>query len=98
MHVTLVHIQVVTSDVDAFIEATRDNHLNSTKERGNLRFDLLRDPAHPNRFMLYETYASEAEAKAHKLTPHYLAWREKVEKMMASPRRGVVYDGLLPER
>lgn len=94
MHVTLVYIDVLPDKVDAFIEATRQNHLNSIKEPGNRRFDVLRDATEPNRFLLYEAYATEADAKAHKETEHYFAWRDAVQSMMAAPRKGVRFDGL----
>lgn len=97
MHVTLVYVDIIADKVDAFIEATRLNHLNSINEPGNRRFDVLRDSENPNRFLLYEAYASEADAKAHKETDHYFEWRDRVQSMMASPRRGVRYDGLFPE-
>jgi (4S)-4-hydroxy-5-phosphonooxypentane-2,3-dione isomerase len=97
MHVTLVHVHVKPTRVADFLEATRANHLASTREPGNRRFDLLRDAADPCRFLLYEAYLSEADARAHKETPHYLAWRETVAEMMAEPRVGVPYVGLLPE-
>ena len=46
--------------------------------------------------MLYEAYASAAEAAAHKATPHYLAWRDTVAEMMVEPRQGTAYRGLFP--
>lgn len=97
MHVTLVYIDIIPDKIDAFIEATRENHLNSIEESGNRRFDVLRDCENSSRFLLYEAYTSEADAKAHKETEHYFAWRDKVESMMAAPRRGVRYQGLFPE-
>lgn len=97
MHVTLVYVDVIADKVEAFIEVTRQNHLSSIKEPGNRRFDVLRDSDDPNRFLLYEAYASEADARAHKQTDHYFAWRDEVQSMMASPRRGVPYDGLFPD-
>ncbi|AGA34774.1 Antibiotic biosynthesis monooxygenase [Thioalkalivibrio nitratireducens DSM 14787] len=97
MHVTLVHVHVKPEHADAFIAATRENHLASTREPGNRRFDVLRDAADPTRFVLYEAYATEADARAHKETPHYHAWREAVASMMAEPRVGAPYVGLFPE-
>ncbi len=97
MHVTLVHVQVRPERVEDFIRATRPNHEGAVLEPGNRRFDLLQDPSDPTRFVLYEAYASSAEARAHKQTAHYLAWREAVAGMMASPRRGEDFVGLLPE-
>jgi autoinducer 2-degrading protein len=65
-------------------------------EPGNRRFDVLRDAADPNRFLLYEAYASAEDAAAHKRTAHYLKWRDTVADMMAEPRKGISYVGLYP--
>ncbi len=97
MNVTLVHVRVLREHLDAFLEETRRNHEGSVREPGNLRFDVLRDPADPARFILYEAYADGAAAAAHKQTPHYLHWREVCGPMMAEPRRGEPWEGLLPE-
>ena len=97
MHVTLVHVQVLAQHVDAFLDATRANHEASIREPGNVRFDVLRSVEDPTRFVLYESYVDEAAARAHKETAHYLDWRSTVEPWLAEPRRGVRYEGLLPE-
>ena len=96
MHVTLVHVRVRPEHLDAFIAATRANHEASVSEPGNRRFDVLLAPDDPTRFILYEAYASAADAAAHKETAHYLAWRAAVAEMMAEPRRGEPMNGLLP--
>ncbi len=96
MHVTLVHVWVKAGREEAFIEATRRNHLASVKEPGNRRFDVLEDPAEHGHFLLYEAYASALDAAAHKETGHYLAWRETVADMMARPRQAVPLRGLFP--
>lgn len=96
MHVTLVHIRVKPEAVDAFLAATRLNHEASIREPGNRRFDILRSPDDPTRFVFYEAYATAADAAAHKQTPHYAAWRDAVAEMMAEPRRGEPLTGLLP--
>jgi autoinducer 2-degrading protein len=97
MFVTLVHVHVKPDAIDAFIDATRANHEASVREPGNLRFDVLRSVEDPNRFVLYEWYVDEDAAKAHKLTPHYEAWREAVAGWLVEPRLGVRYVGLFPE-
>ena len=97
MHVTLVHVKVKPEHIGAFIAAARANHEGSVREAGNRRFDVLQDPTDPARFLLYEVYASEADAAAHKQTAHYLAWRDAVAEMMAEPRQGVPWRGLFPE-
>ena len=97
MYVTLVHVHVKPEHVDAFIDATRANHEASVREAGNVRFDVLRSVEDPNRFILYEWYVDEEAAQAHKLAPHYDAWRETVADWLAEPRYGVRYEGLFPE-
>ncbi|MBK8163916.1 MAG: antibiotic biosynthesis monooxygenase [Gammaproteobacteria bacterium] len=96
MHVTLVHVQVKPECVADFVEATRRNHELSVREAGNRRFDVLQSTEDSTRFVLYEAYASAADAAAHKQTAHYLAWRDAVAGWMAAPRQGVPYRGLFP--
>ena len=97
MHVTLVHVHVKPGYVDDFLRASQANHEASVKEPGNRRFDVLQSSDDPARFVLYEAYATAEDAAAHKLTAHYLAWREAVADWMAEPRQGIPYHGLLPE-
>ena len=97
MQVTLVHVHVKAEHINDFIEACRKNHESSVKEKGNRRFDILQSADDPEKFVLYEAYASKDEAAAHKQTQHYLEWRDTVADWMASPRLGVSYDGLFPK-
>ena len=96
MTVTLVHVYVKPEFVQAFIDATRRNHELSVKEPGNLRFDILQDVTDPGKFVLYEAYETEESVAAHKETPHYLAWRDRVALWMAKPREGVRHKLLFP--
>lgn len=96
MYVTLVHVHVNAADVAAFVEATQRNHEASVAEPGNRRFDVVQSRDDPTRFVLYEAYATQADAAAHKETAHYRAWRDAVAGFMAEPRVGIVYDGLFP--
>ena len=96
MIVTTVTVFVKPEHVDDFIKATVKNHEHSVKETGNLRFDVLQAHDDPNRFLLYEAYETEAAAKAHKQTPHYLEWRETVAPMMAKPREGIPHIVVAP--
>jgi autoinducer 2-degrading protein len=97
MIVTCVHVHVKPEAVNEFIAASRENHLEAVKEPGNLRFDFVQQADDPTRFLLYEAYESEETAAAHKNTPHYMRWRERVQDMMAEPRRGVKYIFIQPE-
>ena len=97
MIVTCVHVHVKPEAVNEFIAASRENHLEAVKEPGNLRFDFVQQADDPTRFLLYEAYESEETAAAHKNTPHYMRWRERVQDMMAEPRKGVKYIFIQPE-
>jgi len=96
MIATCVYIKVKPGFEGAFIEASEKNHNASTREKGNLRFDVLRMADDPCRFMLYEAYDSPESAAAHKNTAHYAKWCDTVQEMMAEPRSGIRYDILKP--
>lgn len=94
MHITLVHVHVTPDHLDEFIAASRANQEASAREPGNLRFDVIRSADDPTRFVIYEAYRDAEAAAAHKVTAHYLAWRDAVAGWMAEPRRGDRYEGL----
>lgn len=96
MIVTCVHIYVKEDKIEDFRKATIENHNNSEKEPGNLRFDLLQDAHDQCKFMLYEAYESEEAANLHKNTQHYAKWRDTVADWMAQPRNGVRYNIVAP--
>lgn len=96
MIVTVVTIKVKPEFVELFIKATMENHRSSILEEGNLRFDFLQSKDQPEQFTLYEAYESETAAAAHKLTRHYLKWREEVADWMSEPRVGIAHSVLAP--
>jgi autoinducer 2-degrading protein len=96
MIVTCVYVHVKSNDVKDFIDATVENHFESVKEPGNLRFDLIQQADDPSRFMIYEAFESESAAAGHKTTSHYLKWRDAVQDYMAEPRQGIKYNIIAP--
>ncbi|MBN1416567.1 MAG: antibiotic biosynthesis monooxygenase [Bacteroidales bacterium] len=97
MIVTFVHVVVIEQHINDFIQATIENHMESVKEPGNLRFDILQDAGDPAKFVLYEAYKSEEASAAHKNTAHYIAWRDKVADWMAQPRQGIKHTIIFPK-
>lgn len=97
MIVHIVHVYVKKQHIKAFISATVENHENTIKEEGNLRFDVLRDDADAAKFVLYEAFISDEAAAAHKKTSHYLKWKETVAPWMAKPREGIKHQVLKPD-
>jgi (4S)-4-hydroxy-5-phosphonooxypentane-2,3-dione isomerase len=94
---TIVHVYVKPESIQQFIQATGDNHQESIKEPGNLRFDILQDAIDPGKFVLYEVYTNEQAVAAHKETAHYQTWRDTVAPWMVKPREGVKHQLLFPE-
>jgi autoinducer 2-degrading protein len=96
MVVTLVYIWVKEQFVEDFIKATIDNHENTLKEPGNIRFDFLSDANDKTKFVLYEVFESEDAVATHKSTTHYLRWRDTVADWMAQPRQGYKHMAIRP--
>jgi (4S)-4-hydroxy-5-phosphonooxypentane-2,3-dione isomerase len=96
MLVVHVHVRVVPGRVDDFLAATLVNARASLGEPGVLRFDVIRDQADPEHVVLTEVYRDDDASAAHKLTPHYAAWRDAVAEMMAEPRASAKFSAVFP--
>jgi (4S)-4-hydroxy-5-phosphonooxypentane-2,3-dione isomerase len=97
MLVVHVHAHVKAEQVAAFIAETRKNCAESLREPGVARFDFVQQVGDPTRFVLVEAYKTAEAPAQHKATPHYAAWRDAVESMMASPRTSVKFESLSPD-
>ena len=86
MYVVIVSIRVKPDKVQDFRTAILDNTINTRKEPGNVRFDVLQGEEDPARFQLYEVYKSKDDFAAHQKTPHYIRWRDTVTDWMVEPR------------
>ena len=53
----------------------------SRAEPGNLRWDIWRDQADPNRFVLDELYTDKAAVAAHRETPHFKDYAGKINDL-----------------
>lgn len=87
MIATLVYVDVKAEFIEEFRAASIENHNGTRLEPGNVRFDVLQSADDPTQFVLYEVFADEDAAKAHKETDHYKKWRDTVAPFMNSPRR-----------
>ncbi len=86
MITTVCNVHVTDDGIEAFKAASLANAEGSRQEPGITRFDLFQQADDPTRFILYEEYVDHAATLAHKETAHYLAWREAVADLMATPR------------
>lgn len=96
MIVTTVTVFVKPQYIEEFTAASIENHNQSVKEPGNMRFDILQSNDDPTRFLLYEAYENEEASRAHKQTAHYLIWRDTLAPMMAKPREGIAHQVITP--
>lgn len=94
----IVHVQVEVKPecVESFRQATLANAQASVREPGIARFDVVQQEDDPTRFVLVEVYRHAEAPVRHKQTPHYAAWRDAVESMMAVPRRSVRFTNVFP--
>ena len=97
MLIVHVEVHVKSEAVAAFEAATLENARASLNEPGVLRFDVVRQLDDPTRFVLVEVYRDEAAPLAHKQTPHYAAWRDAVEPLMAEPRSSRKFAHVFPD-
>jgi (4S)-4-hydroxy-5-phosphonooxypentane-2,3-dione isomerase len=86
MLILQVNVRVKPEHLGGFCAATLVNARGSLAEPGIAGFDVLQNEEDPTRFMLIETYRQREAIAAHKETPHYKAWVERVTHMMAEPR------------
>ena len=96
MLIVHVHVQVKPESVAEFRRATIENARNSVQEPGIARFDVVQQQDNETKFVLVEVYRTPDAAAAHRETAHYAKWRDAVAGMMAEPRRGEPWEGLLP--
>ena len=96
MLVVHVHVRVHTERIADFLAATEVNAQASLAEPGVLRFDVLQDETDAGHVILTEVYRDDDAAAAHKLTPHYAAWRDAVAEMIAEPRSSQRYSAVFP--
>ena len=97
MYIIQVHVLVKENMIQDFIDATKENAKSSILEPGILKFDIIQQIDEPTNFVLYEVYQTELDTARHKNTEHYRVWRDKVQNMMAEPRRSVKYQNIFPD-
>ena len=96
MLVVHVHVRIRPGQAEDFLAATVVNARASLGEPGVLRFDVLQDQGDPEHVVLVEVYRDADASAAHKLTPHYAAWRDAVAEMMAGPRASARFSAVFP--
>ncbi|CAB3804126.1 putative quinol monooxygenase [Pararobbsia alpina] len=83
--VNVVTFEVPPAGMASFLRISKVNSRASRKEEpGCIGFDVLRPEDEPNSVMLIETYRNEAAYKAHRVTPHFLAFVKGAQEIGAT--------------
>ena len=81
----MVQLEVRPEDRDEFLAAITTNAEASVREEpGCHRFDVTAVEGDGNRFVLYELYDDAEAFEAHKQAPHFAAWRQVADRVLAS--------------
>ena len=72
----IVQAEIEPDRMHEFIELIEANAVETRKEPGCLRFDVLRSQDAPNKFFFYELYKRPADIEHHKAQPHYNLWAD----------------------
>ena len=80
-----VQLEVRPGDRDEFLAAITANAEASVRdEPGCHRFDVIAVEGDETRFVLYELYDDAEAFEAHKQAPHFAAWRQVADRVLAS--------------
>lgn len=93
--VNLVTFEVPAEGMERFLAISKTNTEASLKEPGITGFEVLLPKDAANTVMLVETYRDETAYKAHRVTPHFLAFVEGVKEIGAK-RSAVVATRYFP--
>jgi autoinducer 2-degrading protein len=78
--VNVVTFEVPSAGMADFLKISKENSQASRKEEpGCIGFDVLLPNDEPNTVMLIETYRDAAAYKAHRVTPHFLAFVKRAQ-------------------
>jgi quinol monooxygenase YgiN len=92
-----VMVQIKAENLSEYLEAICHDAEHSEKdESGCLRFDVLQDKEDPCRFYYYEVYRDEGALEAHRQTPHFKLYAEKVQAWLAAPPERRLGKNIIP--
>ena len=72
----IVQAEIQPDRMAEFMELIEKNAVETRKEPGCIRFDVLRSQESPNQFFFYELYQNAAAIDHHKKQPHYNLWAD----------------------
>ena len=85
MHSVCVSFSIKKENVEEFMKASFDNAVNSRKEPGNVRYDILRSNDDETKFFFYEVYKTYDDFVAHQKSEHFQRWEATTKDWMEEP-------------
>lgn len=85
-------VQLKEGMVDRFMEIASPVIEGSNAEEGCISYQLFQDPFNKNRFSIIEEWKGQAAIDFHFSTPHFKAFAEALNPLVAAPLRIVIYD------
>jgi (4S)-4-hydroxy-5-phosphonooxypentane-2,3-dione isomerase len=87
MYVLLAQVDVKPEHTEAFLSAmiqvTRTTR--ESEPGASIRFDVLQEPARPDRFVVYEVWRDTAAFDAHMQAPYYVHFGALTKDWLAGP-------------
>ncbi len=86
-----ITVEAATGRVEDFLRFLTEEAADAlANEPGCRRFDISRCLEQPNLFTLFEVYDDMAALDAHRLTPHFLLFQERVKEYSLIAEKTVV--------
>ena len=83
----LTHVDVTPDHREEFLVMARDMSIETAKEGGNLRYQVLQQSNRLNHFTVVEAWSSREALEAHAMAAHTRAFRARLQPMV-----GALYD------
>ena len=83
----VTHVDVIPPGTEACLAALREMSADTSKEPGNVEYQVLQQADRANHFTVVETWTDRAAADTHAVAAHTRSFREKL-----FPIRGALYD------
>jgi quinol monooxygenase YgiN len=86
--VLVVEVEVVPSELENFIAATKENGEAAVRDESGCRqFNIVFEKDNPNRIMLFEVYDNAEAYEAHQATEHFKKYLATTANMVKSRKR-----------
>lgn len=83
----LTHVDVMPEHLDDCVALLRTMGIDSSRDQGNIDYEVLQQPATPNHFTVVEAWTSRKALDDHIMAAHTRAFRKAL-----SPMAGALYD------